>query len=235
MEWCSQIRALLSDKGKKLIQFFVRSVIGFALFLIPTSVFAQGIQDISQILFNLRSIIVPLTTMVLMISFVAGIFFIFRALGLMKKFGINATMAGGQTETGQLSVPLVYLCIGTALIYLPTTSDTLMNSVFGMTESIFSNGSVNYQALGQGSSILGYSAGVGIDQYWADLANTLFLYLQFLGFLSFVRGLFILSKVGAHGGQPGTFSKGVTHIIGGIGLVNIYGLISVVQNTIMGY
>ncbi len=173
--------------------------------------------------------------MLLMISFVAGIFFIFRALGLMKKFGVNVSMMS-QGESGQLSVPLVYLVIGAALIYLPTTSDTLMNSLFGATNSIFGGGGINYQALSQGSSILSYSSGVGLSQYWMDLSNTLFLYLQFLGFVSFIRGLFMLSKIGhASGGQQGGFAKGLTHIIGGLCLVNIYGLISILQNTILGY
>lgn len=229
MGWYSQIRVFLSvsilSNLKTLIQ---NGALGLLLFLFSEAAFAA---DIHQILRNVRGIIVPLTSMVLVISFVFGIFLIFRALGLMKKFGMMQSM---QTQPGELSGPLGYLVVGAVLIYLPTSTDYMMNSLFETANSIFDTNSVNYQALGQGSSLIGYASGSSFDQYWVDLANTLVLYIQFLGFLSFVRGWFILSKAGAPGLQPGTISKGLTHVLGGVGLINIVGVVNILKNTIYG-
>lgn len=224
MEWCSLRRVSLSVKAA-----LCYGLMGILFFL--NSDAAQA-ADLHQILRNVRGIIVPLTGMVLVISFVFGVFLIFRALGLMKKFGMMQSM---HTQPGELSGPLTYLVVGSILIYLPTSTDYMMNSLFETTNSIFNiQGTVNYQALGQGASILGYSSGSSLDQYWLDLANTLILYIQFLGFLSFVKGWFILSKAGNPGGQPGHITKGITHVIGGIGLINIVGVVNILRNTVFG-
>lgn len=203
--------------------------------LLPLFIFisnAAYAADIHQVLRNVRGVIVPLTSMVLVVSFVFGIFLIFRALGLMKKFGMMQSM---HTQPGELSGPLGYLVVGAILIYLPTSTDYMMNSLFETTNSMFGgSNSINYQAMGQGSSLLGYSGGSGFEQNWVDLANTLILYMQFLGFVSFVRGWFILSKAGNPGLQPGTITKGFTHVLGGVALINIVGVVNILKNTIYG-
>lgn len=198
-----------------------------AILLLSDPVYAA--TDIHTVLTNLQRIIAPLTLMVLIISYVAGIFFIFRAIILMKKFG------SGQ-QGGELSHPFMYLVVGTILIFLPSATSVTMTSLFGQTANIFSGNVVNYGSMGQGQSLMSYSAssGGGIGQQWTDLANTLVLYMQFLGFLSFVKGWFLVSKAAAPGSQGGNISKGITHIIGGIGLINIVGVVNIFRNTIWG-
>jgi intracellular multiplication protein IcmC len=220
------VRELLSGSSSlaKISGFLSSFSFAAGLFLISDSAYA--LQDITQILSNISRVFAPLTLLVLMISYVAGIFFIFRALMLFKKFG------SGQTQ-GEIGQPLLYLFVGTVLIFLPTTTDVTMNSLFGQTRSIFSGG-VNYGALGTGSSLMSYGNTSGIGQQWSSLANTLVLYMQFLGFLSFVRGWFIIAKSSTPNQQGGGIAKGLTHIIGGIALVNIVTVMNILSNTIWG-
>lgn len=203
-----------------------------ALFLYFASGYAYAI-DIQTVLTNVSSIIQPLTALALMISFIAGIFMIMQALMAMKKFGNMSTQ---QMQPGEIGGPFMKFVVGAILIYLPTSTDILMNSIFGSYNSIFGSGTVNYQANGQGSALLTYmqGSGGGIGGQWAAMANTLVLYIQFLGLLSFIKGWFIISKSAGHGAQPGNFGKGVTHIIGGIIAINFISVVNIIMNTVYG-
>ncbi len=202
-----------------LLRYF--SVLTF-IFLIADPAYA----DISSVMANLQVIIAPLTVMVLWISYVAGIFFIFRAILHLKKLGM------GQAQ-GDWNQPLLYLFVGTVLICLPAATDVTMTSLFGQTASLLSGG-VNYAGLGQGQSLLSYVDVGGVGSQWASLANTLVLYLQFLGFLSFIKGWFIIAKSGTPSNQGGGIAKGISHIVSGIALINIVGVVNILQTTIMG-
>lgn len=168
--------------------------------------------------------------MVLAISYLSGVWMIINALTKMKKFG-NMTM---QAQPGELGGPLMQFVVGAVLIYLPTATDALTHSIFGASDSIFGSGSVNYRNVGYGSELLGYLPADSFSQQWAAMANTLVLYIQFVGLLSFVKGWFILSKSAGHGAQPGNVAKGLTHIIGGIVAINFISMATIINNTIFG-
>ncbi len=223
MAWFSLVRALRSAKHvEKLIYFF-------SAYFISENAYA--LADMQTILNNLSGIIVPLTGMVLIISYVAGIYMIIHALTMMKKFG-NMSM---QAQPGELSGPLMQLVVGAVLIYLPTSTDALTNSLFGSSNSIFGgNGSVNYTNAGSGSALLGYLPTDTFAQQWASLANTLVLYVQFVGLLSFIKGWLILSKSAGHSAQQGSVAKGITHILGGIVAINFVSAANIIYNTIFG-
>lgn len=189
--------------------------------------------DIQAILTNVSNIIVPLTALVLTISFVAGVFFIFQALVALKNAGQNVGTSS-QSQTGEMSGPLLKLCIGAILIYLPSSTDALTNSLFNTGSSLFGSGSINYQNLGVGSTLLSYGGGNSFGQQWASLANTLVLYIQFIGLLSMLKGWFILAESTGHGAQQGTVGKGFTHVIGGIIAMNFVTAMTIINNTIFG-
>lgn len=227
MEWSSRVLGLHSIKSS-----FRFSVVSFFLFL-STSLFTSNVYaaDFTTVLNNLSKIIAPLTSMVLVICFVIGIGMIFSGLVRMKKFGQIGTM---YSQPGEIHGPIVSIIVGAVLIYIPTSTDFLMNSLFQTSNSMFSSGSINYQAYGQGSSLLSYGGAGGLSQQWAALANTLVLFIQFLGFLSFIKGMLLIGKTAAPGSQPGQFSKGLTHVIGGVVLINFIGAFNVLKNTIYG-
>ena len=188
--------------------------------------------DIQTILTNISNVIVPLTALALAISFCAGIFFIFQALTALKNFGhIGMT---GQAQPGEFAAPLTKLFIGAILIYLPSSTDAMTNSIFSTGASLFGTGSINYQNLGSGSTLLGYGGVSGFGQQWAALANTLVLYIQFVGLLSMIKGWFILANSAGHSAQQGSVSRGFTHVIGGIIAMNFITAVNVINNTIFG-
>lgn len=205
-------------------------ILGILLFAFPTPALAS--IDLQDVLENLRELLGPLTTLLLIISFTAGIGMVFRGLGLLKAFGMPLTQA---SRPGELAGPLVYIFVGTILIYLPSTTDILTKTIFGNDKkSIVDGGTLNLAALGRASDqLLGY-APITIEGKWADLADTVVLYVQFIGFLAFIRGWFIISHAGQPGVQPGSISKGITHIIGGLLAVNFLPMFEVLSNTILG-
>lgn len=230
MEWYLQVRALLS--ARKFIRPLIR--FGFALFVFLLS--DNAYADLQQVLTRLSSIIVPLTSLVLVFSYIAGVTFIFKGIVLFKKFG---TTGMSQAQPGEFSGPLMKIIIGAILIYLPTSTDILMNSLFSTGSNIFSTGSVaglsDYTSLsGAGSSLLGYGTGDSLSATWQSLADTLVLYIQFLGLISFLKGWFIMSHSTGQGAQPGNFSKGMTHVIGGIIALNFVGVVNIINSTIYG-
>jgi intracellular multiplication protein IcmC len=221
MGWFLRVRALLSVK--------LWPYLGSLLYFVSENAYAA--PDIQTILNNLSRIIVPLTLLVLMCSYVGGVWMIIHALTMMKKFG-NMSM---QAQPGELGGPLVQLVVGAVLIYLPSSTDIITSSLFGSSNSIFdSGGGVNYSNVGYGSEILGYLPTDSFAQQWAAMANTLVLYIQFVGLLSFVKGWFILSKSAGHGAQQGSVAKGVTHILGGIVAINFIAASNIIYNTIFG-
>ncbi len=223
MGWSLPVRASHSDKKRP---FAIKLSGLLLLFLVSQNANAT---DLQTALTNLSNVIVPMTAMLLVISFCAGIFMIMGAIMQMKKFGMVS-----QTQHGELGGPLMKMLVGTVLIYLPTSTDTMMSSIFNTSAELFGTGRVNYQNLGVGSTVLGYISADGLSTQWAALANTLVLYIQFLGFLSFIKGWFIMSHSAGQGAQAGSFAKALTHIIGGIIAINFVGVAKIISNTING-
>lgn len=205
-------------------------LLGLLLLLVHQQAYA--VPDIGTIMSNLKHVIGPLTLMLLAISYTAGVYLIFSGLMMMKKMGNFATQ---QSQPGELSGPMVKILVGAALIYLPSSTDTITSSLFGSGgASLFSNGGVSYSSLGSGSSLLGYMGGDSFNQQWVSIANTLVMYIQFLGLLSFVKGWFIISGTAGHSSQPGVVGKGITHIIGGVVAMNFVAAANVIYSTIFG-
>jgi intracellular multiplication protein IcmC len=236
--WFLQALVLLSINifckwHQHLYKITLSTSIGFlALALISENAYAI---DIQTILTNVSNVLVPLTGMVLVISYVCGIYMIFHGIAEIRRT-TNFMMAQSQSES--ISGPILHIVVGAILIWLPTSTDIFMNSIFGSINSIFGSGSglssIRYQSLGTGSSLLGYLPGDSIGQQWASIANTLVMYIQFLGLLSFIKGWFLISKSAGTGAQPGNFAKGLTHIIGGIIAINFIGVVNIISNTVFG-
>lgn len=185
----------------------------------------------ADILANVRSVINPLMGVALIVSYLAGIIFIFKAIVKLHHFGQPLT---AMRQPGEMSGPLIYFFVGAVLIYAPTTLDITLTTLFGSANSPITQGSIDFQALGKPSeSLLGYSSSTVSDQ-WADVADTLVLYIQFIGFLAFIRGWFIIAKTGARGEQQGAISKGLVHVVAGVLAVNFTGVVTIIKNTIYG-
>ena len=216
-------------KQHNIFKFFI-----LALLLAPVPVFASSPitqMDIQTILTNLSKVLNPVMVTLMVFSFVSGIFFIMKALITLKSFTMPITQ---QTKPGELTGPMVHLIVGAVLIWIPTSTQIISNTLFGGGQaSIFAGSTVNLGAMGPASATLMSFAPVAVESQWATMLNTIVLYMEFIGFIAFLRGWFILAHSG-QGGQQDGVSKGVIHIIGGILAINFLPLVNVVENTIMG-
>lgn len=201
--------------GKSVMSAFgLGLVLTFALF--ATTAYAQsgsGLQSNitslspQTILANIQKTIPNLMRMVTALAFVIGIFMVIMGIMQLKHVGEMRTQMSQEHHIGK---PLLMIAMGTLLIYLPSTVQVGM-STFWTTPNPY-----------------GYI--IQSDQ-WQQAINVSFSVIQFIGVISFIRGLIMLSHAGG-GGHQGGFGKGVTHVIGGIFCININQLIQVVLATL---
>ncbi len=227
------INQLVTINTSKLIVFAVAIIVT----MIPNDALAAtggalGNLDLQSIMSRLQTLIQPLTQLVLAVSFVAGIAFMFHGVVMLHTFGqIQNQMSKPHGITG----PFVQIAIGTVLIYLPSSLTTLSNSLIGVIPRNFFDPSDSYtfRLDNEGNAVevtndLNYATSASSDlgyanlggSEWAQLINTIVQFIQLVGLISFIRGWFILSQAGGSGAQQGSFGKGIIHIIGGILAIN---------------
>lgn len=201
------------------------------LFLLaPTT--AHATSDLQVILDNVQKLIDPFFWLLNAAAMLLGIGFIFRGLSMLQAMGTALTHS---SKPGELTGPLVYIAVGTILMYLPYTSNIASNSFFGIGgDSVqLSDGLNSFKdSMRLGSDFVGYTKGGGVEGEWADILDTIVYYINFIGYLAFVRGWVILAHIGQPGSQPGTIPKALTHIIGGVLAINFLPLLDVLNNTI---
>jgi hypothetical protein len=220
---------LASRLGSKTSTGLFSLVITLGLYCLSDNALA-AIPDLGTVLKNIQKIIQPITALICIISYIGGVFMIFKAIVKLKRMGGLGTQMAMQP--GDLVSILVNFLVGAVLLYIPTTSDILTNSLLGTSQSLFGGGSIDYSGLGTGAELMQYTSSTNAQ--WTEVANTLVLYIQFFGFISFIKGWFMLSNLGTHGTQAGTGTKAVVHIIGGIIAMNFTEVAAILQNTILG-
>ena len=193
-----------------------------SLLVIP-SAFAASSADIMN---NLSRFIPSLISLVMVFSYVSGMWMIFSSLLLFRK-GAQGPMMGGQTD---LKGPLTYLLVGSVLLYVASAYDIVSGSIFGdLVNSPFSNSQIDLSNAGIGSELFGYGNS-GLGDQWGRFSNTLMMIVQFIGFISFIRGWFIIAKLGQSGGQQqASLGKGMTHIIGGVLAINMTTVVTILR------
>jgi len=192
-----------------------------------------GNLDLQSIIQNLSSLVVPITQLVLAISFIGGLVFTFKGVIMLHHLGSSQSQA---SQPKGFTSPFIYITIGAVLMYMPATTNVFSVSMLGSNiSSLFpSNDVIDIESGGNtfsvnvtaqydqnASSELMQYVSLGIAQEWSSLINTIVLFIQLIGLIAFVRGWFILASVGSPGGaQQGAFSKGLIHIIGGVIAIN---------------
>lgn len=164
---------------------------------------------------NLRSSFVGITRLVTAASYVIGIALIFRGVAMYRIF---ANQTFGSAQRGEFAGPLVFLIVGAFLMYLPSTLDTGLNTMYGNTELAAAGDLMSYQPL-------------TARENWNNLSDVLISYVRLIGLIAFIRGLLILSKMGHPGSQPGSVAKGLTHLVGGILLINVVETVNILAAT----
>lgn len=165
------------------------------------------VPNAADMLANIAAQIPQLTSMVTAISYVTGMYFIIMGVIKLKHFGESRTMMSAEHS---IRGPIVYLTVGVLLIYIPTSVQVGMSTFW------------------TNPNPYGYTQEVS---QWNEFINVCFVIIQFIGAVSFIRGLVLLSHMGNQSSQ-GAFGKGITHIIGGIFCINIYQFVQVIFSTL---
>lgn len=161
-----------------------------------------------QMLVNIATQIPSLMKMVTAIAYVMGMVLIIRGVMKMKHLGEMRTQMS--REHGWMG-PIIFLSCGAGLLYLPSAVQVGMSTFWTQPNP--------------------YGYTIPTDSY-GDFLKVIFLIVQFIGTIAFIRGLVILSHLGGEGGHQGAFSKGLLHIIGGIFCINIYQFVQVIMYTL---
>ncbi len=166
--------------------------------------------DATQMLINLSNTLGPIDKMIAGAAYVFGIGLAFKAVYALKIYGESRTMMSGH---GNIKEPLSYLFVAAVFIFLPTGVSLIMSTTFGY------------------SNILAYSEwpSSGGSDFGPGMVAILRL-MQVIGLFAFIRGWIYISKSQSQGSQGG-FSKGLTHILGGIFAMNIIGTARVISAT----
>jgi intracellular multiplication protein IcmC len=182
--------------------------------------------SMDQLLINLQGIVAPAAGLLLTVSYILGVLMILRGIIMMKTLAVPLTQ---MSRPGEMMGPIVYIVIGSILLWIAPSANVLSTTFFQSTDySLHSLAGVPTEA----AMVLLSSADAGIQSEWSDLISTLVLYIQLIGFIAFIRGWIIIAAAGQASAQPGQMSKGIIHVIGGILAINFIPLVQVVQNSL---
>lgn len=170
---------------------------------------AYAIQASAQtFIMNLSNSVPNLMRLVTATAYVMGFWFVFKGILELKHVGESRSMMSKEHE---LKTPLIYIFVGAALIYLPTSVHVGLSTFFGS------------------PSPLSYVTDT--SDPWSELIQDCFLIIQLIGTIAFIRGLVLLGSL-AHHAQQGTFGKALAYLIGGIACINMYQFVQLVIDTL---
>lgn len=180
----------------------------FALFMLfcysctySDCVFADNVLNVpalQDMINHLSSSIPSLMKLVTGSAFVMGMYLMISSVIRMKHFGEMRSMMGREHAVWG---PIIQFFVGAFLIYLPSTVHMMMWTLWNV------------------SSPLAYSTASSTN---SEFISSCFLIIQLVGTIAFIRGLLFLNEAGSDKGQN-SIGKGLTHLIGGILCINIYG------------
>ncbi len=196
------------------LNFFLTLVGGIG---VMHSAYAADLFDINPrnlsaatIITNLSNTIPNLMELVTAIAYVMGMFLVVNGLFQLKKYGEQRSQASSEAH---LKGPLLYLIVGAALLYLPTTVRVGMSTFW--------------------ANPTPYGYETDENGAWAELIKAGFMIIQLVGTISFIRGLLMLTHLGGAGAQQqGTLGKSLAHIIAGILCINLYDFLQTVFDTL---
>ena len=206
-----------------------------AVLPLPAEASLGDVGDIQTLMTRLERVLPAFWGLMVIIAYVAGLGFFLKGLLMLKAFSAPLTQ---QTRPGEISGPLVYLFVGTMMLWIAPSTDIISRSIFGsdfvkisIAGSDTGIAGESYQRTQASSELLSY-APVSIEGEWAAMFNTIVIYIRFIGFLAFIRGWFLIAHAGQPGVQPGTISKGLVHLVGGIMAINFVPLVKIIHNTV---
>jgi len=167
--------------------------------------------DIITILVNIQALVEPFIFMVTAVAYISGVCFMTLGVFQLKKVG---DYRQSQYQAADFKAPIISLLTGMMLVYLPTIFKASTMTVFGST------------------SLPGYLPNDPTNPTEIEVAIGAILdIIRLVGVVAFVRGWFILTKIG-DASAGGAISKGLTHLLGGLFAYHMYDFFLIVENTL---
>ncbi|MCT4575044.1 MAG: hypothetical protein N4A43_02185 [Alphaproteobacteria bacterium] len=167
----------------------------------------------------IKNIRKPLIFLIGMIAFIMGLGMVMKSINRMTKPGFK--------ERGTASGTLAMLVIGSMLMSLPATVNTIENTLFGV-DQVDMEDQQSWT-----TSDLSYVKKK--DSEKADrilrAMNATFQYIRIFGLIAFIRGLFLF-KVHVDGGQASVLAASL-HMIGGVMAMNVAPVIRIFHQTML--
>lgn len=170
-----------------------------------------GNLNLSQMIINIADTMPSVMAMVTALSYIIGIALATKGVYKLREYGELRTMMSSQTSLWPI---ILNLFCGFSLVYFPSTFDMGMFTMFGYDNPLTYTGAS--------------------DQQTTELVNAMVDIMQVIGAIAVIRGFMILNTSMQQGSQPGSFSKGITFVVGGILAINMYGTWDMLVNTITG-
>lgn len=161
---------------------------------------------------HIQSQIPTLSTFISALMYLVGTVFIFRGVIALKQYG----QSGANASQGGLKPALIYLSVGAGLIFYPSMINTSLNTIFGS------------------NNIIAYTNNEGLTNQSKLILQTVELLLRLIGYVAFFRGWVLMTQLAGQQSQPGTLGRALSHIFGGIFLINVYATWQIVV-TFLGF
>lgn len=164
--------------------------------------FAHAQVSIETMMNNFVSTVNPMIGLLEAISYVGGLYIAIKAIILFIEVSKNNSQV-------PISRPILMIVISAMLMSMPVTLEMATSSIYGSS--------------GPGAYLAPETNNLGAAS--RKLIENVIIFLKLVGFVSFVRGFFLLNKT-VEKGQD-LFAKGMTHIIGGVLLINFKATVSI--------
>ena len=166
------------------------------------------------------ALILPLQALIVAICFIIGLIFIARAVP-RAAIVFESRAAGLSPMSASYKGPVVSFMIGSLLVSLSATIAAFLMTFYRQDQAVAA------------SEIFAYAPTI-TEPLTHDVTSRavigLLRFVQFIGLIGFIRGLFILNMAG-NGGAIGETGRGVTHLIGGTLAVNIIVLLGMFEGS----
>ena len=143
-------------------------------------------------------------------AYFCGVWFLAMAVAQLKKVADYRSMMYHPVEIKGAALQVI---VGISLIYLPTLFTAATKTVWGTVDIM------RYGDQASGSE-------------FDEVISICFDILKLIGVFAFIRGLFILSKLGESGGQHGGLGKAITHMAGGLVAYHLYSFLVIMEATL---
>lgn len=151
-----------------------------------------------------------ITRFIVACSYVLGFWFIYSAIQELKVYGQARTM---MPLNSSFTGPLAKFLIGTVLMYLPSMVQVGVWTLW------------NYDV--HSSQFIMYPDAT----HFHEAAIVAVVIIRIIGYVSFVRGFVMLSRIAHQSNPPGMTGKAILHIIGGLLAINIMGTLKIMEAT----